>query len=164
MKIIDGKDLAGMKFIQQEDGTLKIYNGKSKFIPKENEIYYYIDGGAIYFTCYDSRYNQDQWRIKHQRIFRTEADAVDYLLFLEQLDKYTYNFTSEEWKNGEIPKYYLYFNFITNSVWTGINITAASHGKYPCAYYFKSNEDAHNFISEVGKDRIKKYLFDIWED
>lgn len=158
MKIIDGKDLAGMKFIQQEDGTLKIYNGKSKFIPKENEIYYYIDGGAIYFTGYDSRYNQDQWRIKHQPVFRTKADAADYLLFLEQLDKYTYNFTSEEWKNRDINKHCLFYD-------NGIKTTFfTDYFKYPSVPYFKSNKDAHNFISEAGKERIKKYLFDIWED
>lgn len=158
MKIIDGKDLAGLKFIQQEDGTLKIYNGKSKFIPKENEIYYYIDGGAIYTTGYDSHYDQDQWRIKHQRIFRTEADAADYKLFLEQLDKYTYNFTSEEWKHKNISKYFIFY-------YDGVKTSFLSdYLKYPSVPYFKSAEDVQNFISEAGKERIKKYLFDIWED
>ena len=35
--------------------------------------------------------------------------------------------------------------------------------KHPNCIYFKSLEDAEDFIEEAGKDNIKKFMFDIWE-
>ena len=46
---------------------------------------------------------------------------------------------------------------------TRLVIVFNSYVKFPLQDYFKSEEDAEDFIEEAGKDNIKKFMFDVWE-
>lgn len=157
-KIIDGKDLAGMKFIKQEDGSLKVYEPKrKKFVPKNGEYYYYVNvNGVIHdITKHDNIYND--YLVAHNHVFRTKEDAEDYRLFLDQLDKYSYKFSKEEWNDRNLHKHFLVL--FQNTLTIDYNLRAMK----TCTY-FKTQEDIKSFIEEAGEERIKNYMFDIWEE
>lgn len=159
-KIINGDDLKGMQFIELEDGTLKVYKPvRKKFTPNFNQRYWYIThyGRNVGRTYQNSQ--EDNWIITHNHVFETAEEVEDYKLFLEQLDKYTYKFSKEEWKDFNLKKYYLFFDY------NNMKVTIESF------YSIKNNNcffgniaDIVNFIKEAGEERIKNYMFDIWED
>lgn len=73
-----------------------------------------------------------------------------------QLKKYSYDFSYEEWENGNILKYSP--NYIVGQ--NCIKIDTCYHLNCS-ALYFKTREDAQLAIKEVGEDNIIKYYFKI---
>lgn len=154
-KIIEGKDLANMQFIETEDGLLKRYERKGKFVPKMNQKYWFVgaDGSIYDFIHNDDIY--DKWCLKHNLAFETIEEAEEYKNYLIALDKYSYDFNNKEWEESEyIDKYTICFDF-TNKT---IDINHWNSRKH-CAIYFKSIKDIKSFINEVGEETIERYMF-----
>lgn len=157
--IIDGKDLANMKFIKDSEGRLMEYKPLGKFISKMNEDYYLIDDSGNVVSCEWVNDDIDKWRLKHYKLFRTAKECEDYKWFLEMVDKYSYEFSLEEWKNRNIIKYSIEYNHHDGYVnCLDIHLIQSANG-----VYFKSLIDGVNFAKEVGKERIMKYMCNIWE-
>lgn len=158
MEIIEGKDLMNMKFIKTDDGLLKEYKPQGRFIPKLGERYYLITnkGDVNFFDNYYDTY--DNYIFGHYLVFRTEEECQDYKWFLDMLDKYKSNFSKEEWKDTNIDKYFLILNHATKKIDYSSNKFCQSQG---VTYFTKENIE--KFIEVVGEDRIKKYMFDVWE-
>lgn len=152
-KIINGKDLVNMQFIETKDGLLKRYEKKGKFVPKVNQKYWFVgaDGSIDNFIHNNDIY--DKWCLKHNIVFETEEECEEYKNYLIALDKYSYDFSDEEWE-GYIGKYALYFGTVDKK----INKVYWSNYKYT-ATYFKSIEDVQAFIDEVGEETIERYMF-----
>lgn len=158
MKIIDGKDLVNMKFVKTEDGLFKEYKPQERFFPKKNEIYWFIDSNGYVCSHENTKHEIDNYIIEHTLIFRTQDECQDYKWFLEQLYKYKINFSKEEWEDRSIDKYYLYFEHNKNVV-----KTSYCGSLLQCNYDYFTEAGIIKFIETVGKERIKKYLFNIWE-
>lgn len=157
MKIIDGKDLVNKKFILTDEGYIKEYRPQSRFIPQFDETYYYIDCfGYIDYTKNENN-DCDKYILSHQLVFRTKKEAEDYKWFLDQIDNYKTDFSKEEWEDYSVSKYSLYFKYGEHKIGKGFNCNTKSH----CYYFTEENID--KFIEVVGEERIKKYMFDIWE-
>lgn len=152
-KIINGKDLVNMRFIETEDGLLKRYEKKGKFVPKMNQKYWFVgaDGSIDDFIHNDDIY--DKWCLKHNLVFETKKEAEEYKNYLIALDKYSYNFSQEELESREIIKYYLYFNYADKSIGIGSCFCTKSSD-----FQFQS-KDIKNFINEVGEEVIERYMF-----
>lgn len=91
-------------------------------------------------------------------MFRTQEECEDYKWFLDKLDEYKTDFTPEEWGNCNINKYEIYFNHYNKFIQTNCySICQGFHN------YSFTKENADKFIEEVGEERIKKYMFNIWE-
>lgn len=159
-KIIDGKDLLNKKIEVYEDGTMKIHNSKGNFVPKSGEFYYFVDNcGDIWYEKW-LNLSEDKWKLKHCKIFKTEKECKEYRNFLEQVDKYSYNFSNEEWYAGrDIDKYTFVYDYEKDDI---VYITRASQ-KCEGAIYFYSEEKREDFIIEVGIENIRKFIFDIYE-
>lgn len=152
-KIINGKDLVNMQFIETEDGLLKRIERKGEFVPKVNQKYWFVgaDGSINDFIHNDDIY--DKWCLKHNLAFETIEEAEEYKNYLIALDKYSYDFTQEEWENREIIKYYLHFNYVNKSI--GISYCFCTKSS---ELHFRS-KDIEKFINEVGKEAIERYMF-----
>ena len=74
----------------------------------------------------------------------------------EELRCFAKEFTDKEWKDGQIKKYYIYFNFYRNN----INIDAVLSHKYS-NLYFESKEKAEEAIAIIGEERVKKYYLGV---
>lgn len=159
MKIIKGEELKGMTFIRDEEGRLVVYERpKGRFIPKEYETYCYITEYGNIRSAANTNTTMDKWMFNHSLVFEKEKEAEDYKLFLEQLDTHKYEFSREEWKNNDINKYAIYYDNSVERLLIEFRC-CCQRG----AVYFKTEEDAQNFIKEAGEKRIKKYMFDVWE-
>lgn len=157
-KIIDGKELANMKFIKTKDGLLKEYKPQGRFIPKLGERYYFMTNkGEIDFYDNDN-YDIDDYIINHNIVFKTIEDGKDYRWFLEQLDKYKTDFSKEEWKDKDIEKYYIFYDYSKRKVKIEYHLFWRLQG----TVHF-TKENIEKFIDTVGEDRIKKYMFNVWE-
>ena len=123
-----------------------------KFKPKKGEQYYRINNyGLISATVNDSE--MDDYYFEHNFAFRTRSEVEDYKWFLDKIDEYRKPFEFDK-ENRHIS-----YDYDDNAVFAGYNSKSLSQG----SIYFGSYENIKAFIKEVGEERIKKYMFDIWE-
>lgn len=153
-------DLEGETLEVVEGGLLKIVNPKKgKYVPKVEEKYWYVSSNGEVDWYGFTNDEIDEYLLNYQPVFRTEDEAVEYKHYLEILDKYKYEFSDEEWLNSDILKWFVYYIHYNKL----LNVSCNNVSKYPLTAYFKSEEDAEDFIEEAGKDNIKKFMFDVWE-
>lgn len=157
MEIIKGEDLKGMQFVKDEEGRYVVYESKGRYTPKIGEEYWYVSTfGDInnVTSCNDS---SDEWLIKHHLVFRTKEECEDYKGYLEQLDKYSHEFSKEEWEDKNVEKWRFCYFYQTKE----LHITFT---EIVCEWscYFTENL-IKQFRETVGDERIKKYMFDVWE-
>lgn len=156
MKTIKGEELTGRELEVLDDGTLRLIEKKfKKFIPDIGENYWYLNYGEVIIERNDDA-DRDNWIINHQLVFRTDKECEEYKEFLELLDEYKFK---PDWSDCEQDKYYLLYNNQFNE----INIGTINVVNMQGVFYFKSRTDAQEFIGKVGKDNIKRFMFDMWE-
>ena len=97
-----------------------------------------INGGNAFLT-----YKEAEYEVKCREVYT-------------QLKKYSYDFSYEEWENGNLLKYRMCFNAYAKEI--NIDLTYSFINSF---LYFKSSEDIENAIKEVGEDNIIKYYFKI---
>lgn len=134
-------------------GKLRIEKVKPKgrYIPKKGELYFFVGMyGGIIANVYDPE--QDEYVIKHNLVFMTREEAEDYRWFLEQVDKY-----KKEFVEGEL-NHYFYYVFKCKRI--GISWDDVIK---ECEFCFGSEENIEEFRDIVGDDRIKKYMFGVYE-
>lgn len=120
-----------------------------KFIPKKGERYYFVTaGGNISYTV-----NYDVYLVSHNLVFEIREQAEDYKWFLDKVDEYKKPFVIFE-KNS-----YVYYDRENEEIGTYFNDAHQVQG----VIYFGSKDNIDAFVKEVGEERIKKYIFDIWE-
>ena len=141
----------------------KANKGKSKVcIPEDGEKYWVIssDGQQLskYTWCGDYF---EYGLLAIGNCFKTREEAefeVERLKVIKELKDYAleHNESEIDWKNKE--KWYIYYDYPCSAVfsaWTykmGLNTV-----------YFTSSEIADNAIKSIGKNRLKKYYFEIEE-
>lgn len=141
---------------KEDDGTLRLIENKTKkFIPKENEDYWYITNmGDIGKSC-NNNSAYDKWIMDHQLVFKTEEEAREYKKFVELLDEYR---DEIDWKDFYTNKYYLYYDNKNDKIYIGCGLL-----KLQGAFHFKSSKSAEEFIVRAGEYDIKRFMFDVWE-
>ena len=151
MEYINGSELANRRFIQLENGDLREVQGK--YVPEHGETYYCLNDNAI-VGCENRSSRIDQWRLKHNLVFRTYEECEDYKRFLEVLDEYSFD---PNWDDAKQKKWSISY----------------THGDKCIAYYyahyiqyigscFESEENARAFVKAVGEEAVKRYMFDVW--
>lgn len=157
MKTIKGSELADRELEVLEDGTLRLIKTKVKrFIPSLDEEYWHVSHYGDIVNMSNDGYIQDSWLINHHLVFGTKKECEEYKEFLELLDEYKFK---PDWSDCEQDKYYLLYNNQFNE----INIGTINVVNMQGVFYFKSRTDAQEFIGKVGKDNIKRFMFDMWE-
>ena len=132
----------------------------SKWIPKENEVYYYVNMSYLNVDgngWYNDR--KDNTIIKYNKIFKTKEDAQEYAAYLKARKEYSYEFSREEWESDGIDKYSIYYDYDYNNVMIGLCNTFRNLNQI----YFKTEEKAQEFIDKY-KKQILKFEFGIEEE
>lgn len=158
MKKIKGEELEGRELEVLEDGTLRLIKEKpTRYIPQAGETYYFISvSGTIRFATNENLIS-DSWLINHYPVFRTCEDCEEYKKFFELLNEYKCNLN---WGNeNDEEKYYLRYDKSTDCLDISHNLICQTQG----TFYFKSIEDVNEFITKAGENKIKRYMFDVWE-
>lgn len=125
---------------------------KGRYIPKLFDTYYYISDFGIICTSTNNENEADSYIFEHNLVFRTKEEAEDHKWFLDQVDKY-----KKEFVPGQ-PNYRLCFDFEYNKLFLIQNDHIKHHKDY-----FGNIENIKEFREVVGDDRIKKYMFNVWE-
>lgn len=134
-------------------GKLRIEKVKPKgrYIPKLGDYYWFVSAFGNIFK-HSNTNERDEFLIKHNLVFRTKEEAEDYKWFLEQVDKYKKEFVIEE------QNHYFYYTLINKRIGISWNDDFKEH-----KFYFGNKENIEEFRNVVGDERIKKYMFNIWE-
>lgn len=136
------------------DGQLTIVKLKdSLWKPRAGEFGYYINEfGDVNMFYYDASKSCD-YLIKHNIVFKTEEEADDFKWFLDKVDEYKKAFVPDQ------NNYVLYYDTEFGNVFKMNYTIYFTHG----VVYFGDEENCNNFIRLVGVERIKKYMFYLWE-
>lgn len=132
---------------------------ESKWEPSLGDLYYYINSnGDIKFSYYNTR-SIDKRCIGN--FFKTDEEAdhmvekLKVIRELQDLSNIKLNM-SDYVKNNRI--YYIAYDFTQNRI---VPLFDNISRNIPFNVYFSTKEDCEKAITKIGKDRIKKYYFDI---
>lgn len=145
-------------YLDDDEKIIVREKSNSKFVPLVEEKYYYLNhdykiNEEIYLSdCFDKLI------LSKDYVFATEEEAEEYAKYLKALEKYRYKFTIDEIKDTSIDKYYVEYEVDTDRM-----IYQSYHYHITNKILFKTENDCKNFIKEVGKENIKRFMFDIWE-
>lgn len=148
------------EFNEKVDELKREYKEKNeKWIPEEGEEYYFVDEELnVDWNWFDND-DTDEAIVKYNKVFKTEEEAQEYADYLKARKEYSYEFSKEEWEDTRIDKYYIYYDYEDNNM----GISSYSAYKYLNQIYFKSREEAQEFIENY-KEEILKFEFDIEEE
>lgn len=158
---------SSLKALQKQvtvlEKTIKEFKENSKpktiYDLRYEDKYYTINCDGAISTIIFLNSSIDERIINMGNVFLTREEAAYEAKCREvytQLKKYSYDFSYEEWENGNILKYSP--NYIVGQNY--IKIDTCYHLNCS-ALYFKTREDAQLAIKEVGEDNIIKYYFKI---
>ena len=129
-----------------------------KWIPNYGEDYYFLDAQLFVNKYCRKRNVYNAIILKYSKVFKTAREAAEYSEYLKARKKYSYEFSKEEWADTHISKYYIYYDYCGNF----LSYDLAKSFRYINQVYFKSIEDAKEFIDKY-KKQILKFEFDIEE-
>lgn len=155
------------EYIKQH-GDFEITEAIEKCIPhkpktvwdlKKGDTCYYAD---IYNKAKESKWNNDN-SFKSMRsigIVTLTAEELEFKIekmkVYEELKRFAKDFTDEEWKDNEIEKYFIYYDYALNKIEISFNF------RIKCfELYFESKENAQKAITAVGEERVKKYYLGV---
>ena len=140
-------------------------NRKSKaFKPKSNDNYYIITDGSTVCCAYceDNKWDESRFNIGNMFETREEAEfALEKQKVYTQLKRYAFehNEGAIDWDDTKQEKWYINLDIKYKSLVITYNLTWKSINDV----HFTSKEIAKNAISEIGEEKIKKYLFEVEE-
>ena len=126
---------------------------EGKWKPKDGDEYHYRKhwGGFDYYIWEDT--DTDNYMYNNIPIFKTKKECERYWHFMDTVKEKSYEFTELDWKNDEIKKYTIYYNFFDGK----FNTTNISDSKFLGEIYFKSKEDAQYIIDNF-KDELMEFF------
>ena len=147
---------------EQQKVFAEVIKPKSKYEFKEGQKVYFIRlDGSIANTRYE-KVVEDILTAKRNKYSHTEAEAqfqADKELLIAEIDRFIEEnggeLTEEEWRNGDVMKYCLSFDYNERPV--AISVSCDVKYKRACEKYFRSSDIAYKGINLFG-ERMKKYL------
>lgn len=131
--------------------------------PKNGELYYFIQqNGVISNTTYGANYFPDCFLYEIGNCFKTK-EAADFALekqkLITEIKRYITENDPEEldWENCHQCKFYIYYDFDERM----FNVDYQYCGRNMNTIYFSDKLAWKKMISDIGEDRIKKYLFEV---
>lgn len=162
------KNVKDVELTKEQEKQIKDYLGikdNKKWVPEKNESYFYIDddGKIDKITYAQPGCSNYEFRILTNNYFKTEEKAE---FRLEQIKVYNElkNFADDnndeiDWENENEDKFYINYVHLNKQVSCFTANSIQDIGQI----YFTSEKVAIQAIEKVGEDRIKKYLFGVWE-
>lgn len=130
---------------------------KTNWKPKAGEKFFYINFyGNIDWEIYNKNDVSD-YMINNTKIFKYREEIEEYREYIKAKKEYSTDFTTKEWENEDIEKYYIYFNYIRKLCTSYNNLN-----KYMNTTYF-TKENVKEFM-EIYEKQILKYEFGIEEE
>ena len=127
---------------------------QERFVPKLDEEFWLVDyNGEVNWEAFMIECPRFNFVKSHNLIFETKDQAEDYKWFLDKVDEYKRDFELG------CSNHYLGFDCTNRE----IKIAIGYHYLSVNIYFGNKMNNIEKFIKEVGEERIKKYMFNIWE-
>ena len=129
--------------------------------PEDAELYYFIrNDGQICYTHWNE-IDLDQDRYGLGNCFKTEDEAkfaLEKLKVITELKRFAleHNGGEIDWSDKEQDKYFMYYSYISFKIIIDYTTTSKR-----TTTYFTSREIAEQAIKKIGKERLKKYYFEV---
>lgn len=142
-----------VKELQEEISKIKNEETPIKWEPKRGEKYCFLAdcGSSCLCTWLDDE--RDDWRYNNLKLFKTIEECEQYRKFIEDVNKYKWEFTEEEWKNSN-DKYFIYHDYDSDALETCCDVSERTMG----CVYFKTEEDAQYIIDNYKEEILKGWL------
>lgn len=126
---------------------------KIRWKPKRGEKYYFLAdcGSSCLCTWLDDE--RDDWRYNNLKLFKTEEECEQYRKFIEDVNKYKWEFTDEDWEQDNY-KYLICYDYGFDCY--GID-NCIDEKEFGCVY-FKTEEDAQYIIDNYKEEILKGWL------
>ena len=150
-------------------GNAELKEGFEKHIVKDNSktVYDLRLGDFCIRLNSDGTCDEIQWsgtpyqqRIRDYGFIFLNADDMGTrrkeLEIYEKVKRYTYDFSTEDWSNRKVKKYYPVYDTDGGTVNTIFTTSEKSN-----TLYFKSEKDVEKAIRSIGIDKFKKYYLKV---
>ena len=135
---------------------LKESKKEGKWKPEKGEEFWYRTSNGE--TMWSSRGTADpfsEWKINNLPIFKTNEDCKKYWHFMDTVKEKSYEFSREEWEQGNrLLKYYIEFWATENE----FRVEKCAVTKGLGAFYFKSFDNAQYIIDNFKEELLKYFL------
>lgn len=127
-------------------------NGQTEWVPEERQIYYWVDLDQmeIEYSRWDND-NNDNSRLNHKIVFKTEKEAEEWLEYLEAKEKAMNEFSQAEWEGDDMKKYHIRYRYDNEKFDVDYYYSQKTYN----TPYFRTKEDAQAFIEKY-KKQIKR--------
>ena len=155
------------EYIKQH-GDFEITEAIEKCIPhkpksvwdlEEGDDCYWLDGcnNITKYNWDNDLFCREQRKIGLITLTAEELEfKIEKMKVYEELKRFAKDFTDEEWKDNEIEKYFIYYDYALNKIEISFNF------RIKCfELYFESKENAQKAITAVGEERVKKYYLGV---
>ena len=126
---------------------------QGKFVPEKDKRYWLVTPWGSVSDFINDLSNYYAYIINHNLVFKTCKECEDYKWFLDKVDEYKKPFECGEFN------YCLSYDVEDEKILSTWNSCRIGQG----VIYFGKEDNINAFIKEVGEERIKKYMFDVWE-
>lgn len=161
MKLSEYIEKYGDREVTDEIDKCIVKAPKTVYDLKYGERYFFLTAIGTIMTGIWHGDSSDYNRINFGNVFLTEEDAEfarERLEVIDDLKMYAKEFSDEEWKNCDLNKYCIRYDFRVCRVSAIMSFSVKGTG-----LYFESEEKAQEAIEAVGEDRIKKYYLGVKE-
>ena len=143
--------------LEKELDELKEVKIEDDEFPKYGQVYWFVGtNGYVVYAYWDDSMTSN-YRKDFLRIFKTEKECERYLEIQVAFKDKSKNF-EPNWKDGNQPKYCLYYDHDENSFRISWSMWCEQ-----AVLYFESREVLEELITRFGEEDIKKYYFGIEE-
>ena len=140
---------------QKALAELKESKKEGKWKPAQDDEFWFrgINGASVSeYYLYDDN-DSINWRINNLPVFKTKEECERYWHFMDTVKEKSYEFSKEEWENGDILKNFIYYDSLYDTLKVDFEDICKSVG----TIYFKTKEDAQYII-----DNFKEELMEYW--
>ncbi len=142
-----------LRSLELEVSSLRL--NKKRWKPSLGEVYYCINFGHV--SRFINTFGVDD-NISTGNYFQSKEEVsfeIERLKILEQLKSYSYSFTCKDWKDEQILKYFIYYNYETGTIEIGFEDNYSTGNMI----YFISEKSAKEAIANIGFENLKRYYF-----
>ena len=130
--------------------------------PNVGDVYYYINSfGTVVQTMYSSQNASNNEHYELGNYFKTKEEAefaLEKQRLITEIKRYIAKNDPEEldWKNYNQPKCYIFYNLVDDFFDKTYDLISRGTD-----IYFSDKFNWKKMVSDIGGDRIKKYLFEV---
>ena len=128
---------------------------KGKWVPGEDDRYYYINSaGIVEYAKYCNINHASRYRRDFLRIFKTKEEAERYREIMKACKEASFE---PDWEDFHQHKLFMVLDHSTNT----IVIDACRGRNFNAPFYFKNSEIIEELIKRFGEKDIAKYVLGV---